>query len=289
MTKYRTWWMGALSILVAIAAVWMARSYLNHTLSKARNGAGGIESVVVARVDIPFATRIGSEHIRRVSLPTDATAVAHFTKEEDVLGLIASQRVYAGEILARSRFVDRESGSILAALVPSDARAVTVRVDDVVGVAGFLLPGNHVDVVASRLLPDRRAEAETILQNLVVLAVDQTSAQDKDQPVVVRAVTIQVTPEQAERLVKAREEGRIQLTLRSPADDLQPSTITTAEHRMASAPPPTPAADLAALLRDGAVPARRPRALAPPPSGAVDVLRGTYRQTEVPMEGTVRP
>jgi len=125
-SKYRTWSMGALSVLVAIAAVWMARSYLNNTLSRARSGGVGIESVIVVRVDIPFATRIGSEHIRRLSLPTDATAVPHFSKEEDVLGLIASQRLYAREILARPRFVDRESGSILAALVPAAIKIIGV-------------------------------------------------------------------------------------------------------------------------------------------------------------------
>ena len=99
-------------------------------------------------------------------------------------------------------------------------RAVTVRVDDVVGVAGFLMPGNHVDVVAARTLDGqmKRSEAHTVLHNLNVLAVDQTASQDKDQPIVVRAVTLEVTPTQAEILVKAREEGRIQLTLRNPLD-----------------------------------------------------------------------
>jgi Flp pilus assembly protein CpaB len=118
--------MGALSVVAAIAAVWMARSYLDNPRSRSRSGGVGIESVIVARVDIPFATRIGSEHIRRLLLPTDATAVPNFSKEEGVLGLIASQRVYPGEILARPRFVDRESGSILAALVPAAIKIIRV-------------------------------------------------------------------------------------------------------------------------------------------------------------------
>ena len=102
-------------------------------------------------------------------------------------------------------------------------RAMTVRVDDVVGVAGFLLPGNRVDVVAARKLQGSdRAITETILFDINVLAVDQTSSQDKNEPVVVRAVTLEMTPQQAEVLVRAREEGRIQLTLRNPTDDAQP-------------------------------------------------------------------
>ena len=116
-------------------------------------------------------------------------------------------------------------------------RAVTVRVDDVVGVAGFLLPGNHVDVVAARMHNDtQRAEAETVLRNLNVLAVDQTASQDKDQPVVVRAVTLEVTPKQAEVLVRAREEGKIQLTLRNPLANREPEVVAAVEPKPAPAP-----------------------------------------------------
>jgi pilus assembly protein CpaB len=114
-------------------------------------------------------------------------------------------------------------------------RAVTVRVDDVVGVAGFLLPGNHVDVIAARKV-NERATTETVLMNINVLAVDQTTSQDKNEPVVVRAVTLEMTPQEAEVLMKAREEGRIQLTLRNPADDMRPQLVATPEPAPAIAP-----------------------------------------------------
>jgi pilus assembly protein CpaB len=131
---------------------------------------------------------------------------------------------------------------------------MTVRVDDVVGVAGFLLPGNRVDVVAARKVNDR-ATTETILMNINVLAVDQTSTQDKNAPVVVRAVTLEMTPQEAEILVRAREEGRIQLTLRNPADEFRPQLVATPE------PPPPP------------VVKRRP---APRPAApTVTIIRGT--------------
>jgi pilus assembly protein CpaB len=97
-------------------------------------------------------------------------------------------------------------------------RAVTIRVDDVIGVAGFLLPGNRVDVVAARK-ENRRAITKTILRNINVLAVDQTASADDSEPVIVRAVTLQVTPDQAEILVRGREEGSIQLTLRNPLEE----------------------------------------------------------------------
>ena len=99
-------------------------------------------------------------------------------------------------------------------------RALTVRVNDVIGVAGFLLPGNRVDVLSSRKEGNnRRAVTETILRNIKVLAVDQTASTEENEPVIVRAVTLEMTPVQAETLVKARTEGEIQLTLRNPLED----------------------------------------------------------------------
>ena len=153
-------------------------------------------------------------------------------------------------MLLKERFTKSGAGSTLAALIRPDMRAMTVRVDDVVGVAGFLLPGNRVDVVAARKhAGNDRAITETILFDINVLAVDQTSSQDKNEPVVVRAVTLEMTPQQAEVLVRAREEGRIQLTLRNPTDDAQPQLA-------AEQPAPAPPAAACAQGTPGAAPHR---------------------------------
>jgi pilus assembly protein CpaB len=90
-------------------------------------------------------------------------------------------------------------------------------VNDVIGVAGFLLPGNRVDILTTRQ-QGSRARTETILQDVKVLAVDQTASTDKDRPVVVRAVTLELSPAESELLVKATSEGTLQLTLRNPLD-----------------------------------------------------------------------
>jgi pilus assembly protein CpaB len=187
----------------------------------------------------------------------------HYQRPEDVVGLIALQKIISGEILLKERFADRQAGSTLAAIVKPDMRAVTVRVDDVIGVAGFLMPGNHVDVVAAHMEPNQRAETRTVLHDLNVLAVDQTAAQDKDQPVVVRAVTLEMTPKQAEILVKAREEGKIQLTLRNPLDKSQSDDTEV----VAEVTPPKPAA-------------RKVRAAEPRPSNnGITIIRGTNVHT----------
>jgi pilus assembly protein CpaB len=204
------------SLALAIGAAWVARNWVQARLT-ASTAADPLQTVIVAAMEIPFGTKVEGRHLKMITLPVNAAVGNHFEKPDQVEGLIALQKVIAGEILLKERFADRNAGSTLAAIVKPDMRAVTVRVDDVIGVAGFLMPGNHVDVVAARV-DNGHAETHTVLHNLNVLAVDQTAAQDKDQPVVVRAVTLEVSPKQAEVLVKAREEGRIQLTLRNPLD-----------------------------------------------------------------------
>ena len=178
--------------------------------------------------------------------------------------MVATTKISSGEILMRDRFAEHETGSTLAALVSESMRAVTIRVDDVVGVAGFLLPGNRVDVLATRLdSRTKRATTETILKNLKVLAVDQTAATQASDPVIVRAVTLEMTPAQSETLVKAKEEGSIQLTLRNPMD----------RYALAEIPPPPPA------------PAPRPvvRTAPPPPTDRpITIIRGTRVETVRP-------
>jgi len=227
MIKRRGFMLILISLVMALGAAWVARNWVQGGLRVHSAPPPGMQ-VVVAAMEIPFGTKVESRHLKTIQLPRGAEVGHHFEKLEDVMGLLAIQKIIAGEILLKERFADRAAGNTLAAILKPDMRAMTVRVDDVIGVAGFLLPGNHVDVVAARVV-NQRAETQTVLRDLNVLAVDQTAAQDKDQPVVVRAVTLEVTPKQAEVLVKAREEGRIQLTLRNPSDHPEPELVAEVE------------------------------------------------------------
>jgi pilus assembly protein CpaB len=235
MNKRRGFLLIVISLALAIGAAWVARNWVQARMSANGSPADAGMSVVVAAMEIPFATKVESRHLRIITLPRSAQVGEVFGKPEDVIGLISLQKIISGEILLKARFADRSAGSTLAAIVKPDMRAVTVRVDDVIGVAGFLMPGNHVDVVAARLV-NQRAVTETVLHDLNVLAVDQSAAQDKDQPAVVRAVTLEVSPKDAETLVRAREEGKIQLTLRNPLDK------NATEEVAAVTPPPAPRA-----------------------------------------------
>ncbi len=243
-----------LSLVFGAAAAWSAKNWVEQR-TRANNVADAGSSVVVAAMEVPYGTVMEGRHVKVITVPTGTSLGNHFSSVKEVEGLVASQKVLNGEVLLKERFTKSGAGSTLAALIKPDMRAVTVRVDDVVGVAGFLLPGNRVDVVAARRV-NERATTETILMNINVLAVDQTSTQDKNEPVVVRAVTLEMTPQEAEVLVRAREEGRIQLTLRNPTDDLRPQLAATPEA------PPAPAAK----------PTRRAPA---PKAPGVTIIRGT--------------
>jgi pilus assembly protein CpaB len=259
MIKKRAFAMISLSLVLGVIAAWMAGNWIQ---SAGQEPEVEMTTVIAADIPIPFGTKVESRHLKTLEMPAEYAPPGSFKTEEEVLERVTVQPIVAGEILMQGRFVDYDDGSTLAALVSEKMRAVTVRVDDVIGVAGFLLPGNHVDVVASRRAGNRRAVAETILRNVKVLAVDQTAATEKNEPVIVRAVTLEVNPQQAETLVKAKEEGSLQLTLRNPMDE--ETVVAEVE------PEPAPA------------PAAAPRPVSSPPrstSSSITVIRGTNVST----------
>lgn len=204
-----------LSLVLGLSAAMVARGWVTEQTAKEK---ADIATVVAASMAIPFGTKVEERHLKIIDMPKNSAPPGSFTIKEDVIDKVTTQQIMAGEILMQARFVEQGEGSTLAALVTKNMRAFTVRVDDVIGVAGFLLPGNRVDVVSARK-EGRRAITDTILRNIEVLAVDQTASTNDNEPVIVRAVTLQVTPDQAETLVKGREEGSIQLTLRNPLEE----------------------------------------------------------------------
>lgn len=259
---------GTFLVLISLAmgglAAWAANNWVQTRLGPGGEAPDDMDRVVVAAMDITYGTKIDARHVRLLEFPPDTVPDSAFRQTEQVRDMVATTNIMRGEILLRDRFSAHETGSTLAALVADGMRAVTVRVDDVVGVAGFLLPGNRVDVLATRLERDRRATTETILRNLRVLAVDQTAATDRNDPVIVRAVTLEMSPAQSEQLVKAKEEGTIQLTLRNPlAPDEEEEEVVVQEP-----PPPAP--------RPVVRPAPRPA----PTESTITIIRGTRVNTE---------
>lgn len=231
MIKRRGLVLMVLSLLLALGAAWVARKWVALRLNDGPTQPQ--MQVVVAATDIPFGEKVDSRYLRTISLPAGTTIAPHYADPKEVVGLVALQQIQSGEILLQKQFAKHPPGSMLSTVLKPGMRAISVPVNEVVGVAGFLLPGNYVDVLESRM-EGNAAVTHTVLEDLEVLAVDQTDSHEKDQPIVVHAVTLEVSPKQADSLVTAMTEGHIQLTLRGAnASDPAPVQPPPKVHRPA--------------------------------------------------------
>jgi pilus assembly protein CpaB len=237
----RTLTLIVLSLVFGLGAVFLANSWLSARLNAAPND--NMQNVVVATTEIPFGQMIELQQVSVVRMPKGTVPEDAFDTNEKVVGKIATFDILRGDIVRGARLAEHLGGSTLASLIAPQMRAISVRVDDVVGVGGFLLPGNRVDVLATKQVGNSNSEAksETILEDLRVLAVDQTAGTDKTQPVVVRAVTLEMTSAEAEVLVKAQTEGKLQLTLRNPLDNQKKPLPAPPVPALAAVQPPAPA------------------------------------------------
>lgn len=228
--------------MMGLGAAWVANNWAGRQLIPDANADANNANVVVASIVIPFGTKIEDTHIKRISLPRTAIPAGAIQEEEIAIGKIAKQSIFVGETLIEDKLTEHDGGSTLAAIIAPNMRAITLRVNDVIGVAGFLLPGNHVDILAAKR-SGNSAQTETVLQNIKVLAVDQTAATEKNEPVIVRAVTLEMTPGQSETLFAAQQQGPIQLTLRNPKDNAtiepEPEPVVVAPAQVAPKPAPT--------------------------------------------------
>ncbi|MGI9285753.1 MAG: Flp pilus assembly protein CpaB [Pseudomonadales bacterium] len=242
MMRQRTFLLLCFSVLMAVAAVWVANNWLQLRVGNFAEASTDEYPVVVAKLRIQYGQKIERRHLGLVNMLKDSAPENSFHDTAAVEGKIAKQEFLPGDVIRSERIVDHLVGSTLAAMIEENMRAVSLRVNDVVGVAGFLLPGNRVDVLATNRR-NKATKTETILQNIKVLAVDQTASGKNDQgPVVVRAVTLEVSPSQSEILVNARSKGPIQLTLRNPLDTFIPAVAAAPPKKVARrrvAQPPT--------------------------------------------------
>jgi len=214
--------------------------------------------------------------------------------ERPVIASIESE-----EPLVAARLAERGSGVGLAPLIPDGMRAIAVRVNDVVGVAGFVLPGMRVDVLVSGRPPNRAdTVTRTVLQNIAVLSAGQTTQSDgKSQAINVPVVTLLVTPEDAEALTLANNEGHVQLVLRNSADRRVTATRGRELHELfgarAAAEPtrqsvPAPVRRIVRTTPPPVLPEAAPPPLQPE---KVVVMHGTHVQvvdTRVPETGAVK-
>lgn len=277
-----------LSVLVFALVVSGAASYLVYRLTASRlvQPAKPVMTLIfVAGRNLPVGTLIRDPDLRQVEWagPVPANAVL---KREDIVGRGVVSNIYQDEPILETRLAPKGAGAGLAATIPPGMRAVAVRVNEVVGVGGFVVPGMRVDVIVSGNAPGAPSEmgtiARTALQNIEVLSAGQNIQKDAEgKPVSVPVVNLLVTPEQAEILTLAGNEARIQLVLRNPLDTEIAKTKGTAVANLFSGQPfvnPVQAQQPAAVRR--APPPKAPpkeEVKADPPPVVVEVLHGAKR------------
>jgi len=186
------------------------------------------QPVVVASADLPLGAALKADDLRVVNFPKGQAPEGSYDKVSDVVGLGTLTPMVKNEIILSAKLATKEAGVGLPPVIPDGMRAVSVRVNEVIGVAGYVLPGNRVDILATASPTDAHQDTITkvILANVQVLTSGTRMEQDqeKGKPMQVTVVTLLVFPDQAERLALASTEGKIQLALRNPLDKSAPET-----------------------------------------------------------------
>ncbi len=243
---------------------------------------GGKTGLVVAATALSVGVAVKPEDVKLVQVPRDRVPNGAFSKVEEVAGRAVISNILQDEPVLAGRLAERGSGFGLAPVIPAGMRAVAVKVNEVVGVAGFVLPGMRVDVLVTVRPPgDAGARTSTVLQNVPVLAAgQQIQADSSGRAVNVPVVTLLVSPEQAELLTLAGNEGRIQLVLRNSADLALARPPGRGMAELYGRPADPPKAAPRARAPRAVAPSPPPVAAPPPPPDVVLVIRGTTRSLE---------
>ena len=269
-----------MALLAGVAAVLLAWRWM-HAHSK-----GGVQ-VAVATVDAEVGAKLTPEMLRLVDWPASSMPPGAYTDLQALHGRVLRTALARGEPVLESRLAPQGAKGGLSAVVAEGKRAMTVRVNDVVGVAGFALPGTFVDIMVNTQ-SDGSSRADTseaiskiVLERILVLAVAQEANRDDTRPKVVNAVTLELTPQQAEQLDLARSVGTLSLVLRNQVDP-QPGNTggATKDTLLGLQVQPVVSKEPAAPLPGKATPAVRREAPVHTARACVEVIRGTTRSSE---------
>jgi pilus assembly protein CpaB len=217
MNRNRLLLIGILALAVGALVSYMVYTTLRRTVATVKQAN---TQVVVAAVDLQVGAKLEDKDLNVIRLPGTDLPQGYYQNKADILGRGVVVPIAKGEFVLPNKLAAENAGAGLPSLIPPGMRAVSVRVNEVVAVAGFVTPGTRVDVVLTGNTPGvQDALTTTVLENVEVLAAGQKlqrSAQGEPQSVPV--ITLLVSPEDAQKLIMASNEGRIQLSLRNPLD-----------------------------------------------------------------------
>jgi len=274
-----------ISIIVGLAAVYLASRWV------AQQADVTTSQIVVAKGDIELGARLTPEMVAVQDWPAGSIpqGAIRATTKDTLLGRVAKVSILKGEPISESKLAPAGAQPGLSFAIKEGKRAITVRVNDVVGVAGFALPGNYVDILVNTVdetaksVGENKTISKIVLERILLLAVAQETSQGEGKPKVVNAVTLEVTPEQAEQIDLARSVGSLSLVLRNQID-IQPVETTgvykkdllkrIVEPEAAAAKP-----EVRTVVKRVPV-YRTPAVKAGPPKTQVEVIRGTAISNE---------
>lgn len=218
------------ALVAGLAAVALASRWLDV------QSASGVAKVAVATTDISLGQKIAPEMVKLVDWPSGSVPNGAIDDVSKLPGRVARAELQRGEPVLEAKLAPLGTQGGLSAVIAEGRRAITVRVNDVIGVAGFALPGNYVDIIVNTQKDSGGGNrdqyiSKIVLEKILVLAVAQEVNRDETKPKVVNAVTLEVTPEQAEMIDLARSVGTLSLVLRNQID---PNQTTTAGATKAS-------------------------------------------------------
>jgi pilus assembly protein CpaB len=220
------------AVVFGLLAVFIAQVWLNNQASmQARNAPKptqvASQTVVVAKQPLRFGTELNASMLHEVPWPSDSLPAGAFAKINDVMSggrRVVLAAIEANEPVLALKITGAGQRATLSALVKPGMKAVTIRVNDVEGVGGFVLPGDHVDVVLTRQLEKGSATTQVVLQNTRVLAVDQTADDRAAKATVAKSVTLEVDTIEAQKLWLASSVGSLSLLLRKAGETAEIKT-----------------------------------------------------------------
>ena len=279
----------------------LAAVSVSKYLSSAQGYTRNLNKVAVAKVAIPIGSKIIPEQIMVVQFPKESTPDGAFDTPEKLAGRVAVTNIGPREPITESRLAPEGTSAGLSAVIPEGYRAMTVKVDDAAGISGFIMPGTLVDVVV--VIDPREGSgmqdpiSKIVLQNIKVLANGTNIDKPKDEREAnsVKAVTLQVTPEQAEKLALASSEGKLQLVMRNQIDQGDEQTPGVNKRGLLSGEAATKAPEPGALKSEQpkqeskptvrrSAPVTKPAAAAAPapqptPRASVEMIEGAKKRS----------
>ena len=274
-----------LALVFAGIAAWSIFSYLQTETKKVK--AGQPQNIVVATADIPIGSKITEAQVKIAGFPQDSIPPGSINDIKSVPGRVAIRPITAGDAVTEQKLMPKAGApgaGIMTYLVPQGHRAVTVAVNEVAGVAGFLTPADRVDVVVTTVPPGSTDNlSKIVLQNVPILATGQMTEQKEGKAVVVPTVTLDLTPEDSEKLVLAASKGPLQMLLRNVSDTARVeskgatiSKVLTGMERPVVAKAPARTVTRAVLR-----PVKPVRsAAAAPPVYTVEIIKGKEKSTK---------